>query len=364
VTRLHVKAGDEIRTGAPIVSVEPIPDGSQEDAGPEEPPQPRTEAPPAAPVEPGPTTGATAAPVASPSIRLMARQLGIDLGRVRGTGRGGRIVLGDLRDYISALERSARPTEAATEGRVPPPRSIDFSKWGPVTPVRLTSLRKTIARRMVESWTQAPHVTQSGEADITGLTELRRRHAPAYKAGDARLTLTPILLKATASALARHPSLNSSLDEAAGAIVNKNYYHLGLAVDTDAGLIVPVVRDVDRKTVYELAREIEELAGRTRRREISREEMQGGTFTVSNQGGIGGGHFTPIINLPEVAILGVGRGREAVALKEGTPVSRLMLPLTVSHDHRVVDGAAGVRFLVDLIETLESFPESELKLNE
>lgn len=398
VTAVHVREGDEIRTGALIVTLEgaadeaPVADASdasdgterrdeQPDAGsgraPEGPAAPGEQMP-FPPTEPrmGPVTTKPpspprpdterplpegVAPAASPSIRKMARDLGIDLSEIRGTARGGRIVLGDLRDYIARLRnRSGAPQleKKAPEASAP----ADFSRWGPVEQVPESATRKTIAARMTESWRRVPHVTQFDDADITDLEALRRRYSPAYSEKGARLTLTPVILKVLARVLERHPLLNSSLDEESSTIVMKGYYHFGLAVDTEAGLIVPVIRDVDRKSILELAREVREIGERARQRRVTREELHGGSFTVSNQGGIGGAHFTPIINYPEVAILGIGRSREQVRLVEGAPESRLILPLALSHDHRVVDGADGVRFLVDLVGELETFPASEFEL--
>jgi pyruvate dehydrogenase E2 component (dihydrolipoamide acetyltransferase) len=215
---------------------------------------------------------------------------------------------------------------------------------------------------MSESWHRIPHVTQFGEADITDLDKRRREWADRYKEQGARLTLTPVILRALARTMERHPLLNSSLDESNWTIVRKDYCHFGLAVDTEAGLLVPVIRDVDAKSLLEIAREVESLGERARERKLTREELQGGSFTLSNQGGIGGTWFTPIINYPEAAILGVGRGRKVVSLTDGKPEARLMLPLAVSHDHRVVDGADGVRFLVDLVRELEELPDSEFEL--
>lgn len=366
VTRVHVQEGDEIRVGAVIVSIDaeatsaaPFEEAQTPETTVPAEPQVRAGTPSAKEPETAPPTASDVAPVASPSIRKMGRELGIDLSRVRGTGRGGRIVLGDLRNYIERLQQVT--SESARSKPVAP--SVDFSRWGPVKAFRASSIRKTIAARMGDSWATVPHVAQFGDADITNLMAHRRKYVPVYKAKDARLTLTPIVLKAVVQTLARHPLLNSSLDEASVRIVTKEYCHIGLAVDTEAGLIVPVIRNVDQKSVLELAREIEELSERTRQRKVSKDELQGGTFTVSNQGGIGGGHFTPIINKPEVAILGIGRGREVLQLRDGQVEARTLLPLTVCHDHRVVDGADGVRFLVDLVETLEGFPEAELKID-
>jgi pyruvate dehydrogenase E2 component (dihydrolipoamide acetyltransferase) len=208
---------------------------------------------------------------------------------------------------------------------------------------------------MAQSWNAVPRVTQFDEADITALNELRKKHAEAYEKMGARLTLTCFALKIAAGALKRHPVFNSSLDEAAGELVWKEYYHIGLAVDTEQGLIVPVLRDVDKKSVLSLAKELGELAAKTRERKVSLEELQGGCFTISNQGGIGGGHFTPIVNRPETAVLGMGRGALKPVAREGKIEARLMLPLTLSYDHRVIDGGAAVRFMLELVRGFENF---------
>jgi pyruvate dehydrogenase E2 component (dihydrolipoamide acetyltransferase) len=192
--------------------------------------------------------------------------------------------------------------------------------------------------------------------------ELRKKYAPAYEQKGARLTLTSFALKVVVDALKKHPAFNSSLDEASQEIVTKEYYHIGVAVDTEAGLIVPVLRDADKKSVLELSKELEELATKARERKVSAEELKGGTFTISNQGGIGGGHFTPIVNKPEVAILGLGRGAMKAVVREGKIEVRLMLPLAVSYDHRVIDGGAAARFVVELVRGFEGFGESQLRL--
>jgi pyruvate dehydrogenase E2 component (dihydrolipoamide acetyltransferase) len=311
-------------------------------------------------------------PAAAPSIRRMARELGIDLRRVRGTDRGGRIVLSDLRSYIEQLQRLAfapRPTApvaapSSTNAPTPKPvESIDFSKWGPVTRKPLTSLRQTIARRMQESWRAVPRVTQFDEADVTAINELRKKFAPAYEKAGAKLTLTPLILKAVAATLKKHPLFNASLDEATNEIILKDYIHLGLAVDTEQGLLVPVIRDVDKKTLLQLSKDVAELAEKARDRKVSLEDLKGGTFTISNQGAIGGAHFTPIINLPEVAILGLGRSQMKAAVRDDKIVPRLMMPLTVAYDHRLIDGGSAARFTVDLVQALEKFAEAELKLS-
>jgi pyruvate dehydrogenase E2 component (dihydrolipoamide acetyltransferase) len=219
----------------------------------------------------------------------------------------------------------------------------------------MTALRKVIAQRMSESWSSAPRVTQFDEADLTALEALRKQHAPAYEKNGARLTLTAFALKIVAEALKKHPIFNASLDEIAGDVVYKEYYHIGLAVDTEQGLIVPVLRNVDKKDLLTLSKELNEMAVKTRERKVTMEELQGGTFTISNQGGIGGAHFTPIINRPEVAILGLGRGAIKPVAREGRVELRLMLPLALSYDHRVIDGGAAVRFMLDLVQGFERF---------
>jgi pyruvate dehydrogenase E2 component (dihydrolipoamide acetyltransferase) len=239
---------------------------------------------------------------------------------------------------------------------------IDFSQWGPVTKKSMTPLRKVIARRMAESWNTVARVTQFDDIDFTKLGELRKKFAADYEKKGVKLTLTPFVLKAVAETLKKHPIFNSSLDEAANEIVIKEYVHLGIAVDTDQGLMVPVIRDVDKKSLLELAKELELLATKARDRKISADEMKGGTFTISNQGAIGGAHFTPIINLPEVAILGLGRGALKPVVREGKVEIRMMTPMALSYDHRVVDGGSAARFAVDLLKAFETFGEEAVKI--
>jgi pyruvate dehydrogenase E2 component (dihydrolipoamide acetyltransferase) len=273
--------------------------------------------------------------------------------------------MADLRGYIERLQKLAsRPkgTPAPAETKTAPAEAVDFSQWGVVSRKPVSQLRSVIARRMSESWRAVPRVTQFDEADITGLMELRKKHQSAYEAKGARLTLTPLALKAVVSTLKKHPIFNSSLDESAGELVFKQYYHIGVAVDTEAGLLVPVLRDVDKKDLLQLSREVEDLAARARERKLSLEEMKGGTFTISNQGGIGGGHFTPIVNSPEVAILGLGRGGLKTVVKDKQIQQRLMLPLAISYDHRVIDGGVAARFSVDLVQALENFGEADVKI--
>jgi pyruvate dehydrogenase E2 component (dihydrolipoamide acetyltransferase) len=286
--------------------------------------------------------------------------LGIDLKKIHGSELGGRIVLEDVRAYIERLQRLASTPRAAASAATAP-EQVDFFKWGPIAKRPLTPLRKVIATRMAQSWQAVPRVTQFDEADITALNGLRKGHAEAFEKMGARLTLTAFALKIVAAALKKHPVFNTSLDEAAGELIYKEYYHIGLAVDTDQGLIVPVLRDVDKKNIPALSKELAELAARTRERKVSLEELQGGCFTISNQGGIGGGHFTPIINRPEVAILGMGRGSLKAVVRDGKIEPRLMLPMALAYDHRVIDGGAAVRFLLDIVRGFESFDEKGLE---
>lgn len=310
------------------------------------------------------TVARVAAPVASPSVRKLARELGIDLSRIRGSEAGGRIGIGDIRAYIARLQRAAekpRPAAGAAPAK-PIAEQIDFSQWGPVKKKPVTPLRQVIARRLSESWTTIPHVTQFDEADFTQLIALRKKFAPAYEKKGAKLTLTPFVLKALVETLKKHPILNSSLDEVANEIVIKEYSHIGIAVDTEQGLIVPAIRDVDKKSILELVKELEQLAQKARDRKVTAEELKGGTFTISNQGAIGGAHFTPIVNKPQVAVLGVGRGALKPVVRDGKIVVRMMTPLGLSYDHRVIDGGEAVRFIVDLVAALQDFKEESVKL--
>jgi pyruvate dehydrogenase E2 component (dihydrolipoamide acetyltransferase) len=369
VTKIYVKAGDKVSVGQRLISVsggtEPAPAPAAAPAAKRAAPAPEARAEePAAEEEEEEISKPVAAPVASPSIRKLARELGIDLLRVRGSEVGGRIVLGDIRAYLTRLQKAAvRPKAAAAEAPAKPvAESVDFSKWGPVTKKPLSQLRRVIARRMWENWNAIPHVTQFDDADFTRINELRKKFAPAYEKKGVKLTLTPLVLKALVETLKKHPAFNSSLDEAAQEVVIKEYFHIGIAVDTEQGLIVPVIRDADKKSVLELAKELEQLAQKARERKVTAEELKGGTFTVTNQGAIGSAHFTPIINKPEVAILGLGRGALKPVARDGKVEVRLLTPLGLSYDHRVIDGGAAARFMVDLVRELENMGEDQVKI--
>lgn len=377
ISKLLVNIGDKISVGQAILSIEGTAAPAAEPAKKTAPAKPAAARPAAAPVEeetaeetPAEDEGEASAlpPVASPNIRYIARELGLDLRKIRGSERGGRIVMADLAAYIQRLQKLAAQRRTTIVGAASAPATkpaappIDFSKWGQISKRPMTQLRKVIAQRMGESWNAVPRVTQFDEADITALNDLRKKYADAYDKKGARLTLTSFALKIVADALKKNPVFNSSLDEAAGEVIFKEYFHIGLAVDTEQGLMVPVIRDVDKKDLTALSKDLNDLATKARDRKISLEEMQGGSFTISNQGGIGGAHFTPIVNQPEVAILGLGRGAFKPVVRDGKIESRLMLPLALSYDHRVIDGGVAVRFMLDLVAGFEKFGEDAVKI--
>jgi pyruvate dehydrogenase E2 component (dihydrolipoamide acetyltransferase) len=382
VAKLYVKEGDKLSVGQPILALDADGASSATPA----PTAPREATRPAT----APAVSAPSVPVrqpveapsvdvvgdltqnesiaASPTVRRLANELGIDLTRVRGTQHGGRVAIEDLRAYIQQIQRMAFEAKAAPSApsvsvpKAPAFEKIDFEKWGPVSRKPVSSLRKIIAQRMHESWSSVPRVTQFDEADITGILALRKKYVAKYEKKGASLTLTPFLIRAVVTALKKHPIFNSSLDEATDEIVFKEYYHMGIAVDTEQGLIVPVIRDVDKKSLLQLSKELADLAEKTRQRKVATDDLKGGTFTISNQGGIGGGFFTPIVNKPEVAILGVGRGALKPVVRGAKIEKRTLLPLGMSYDHRVVDGATAARFIVEVVQALEQFKESDVKI--
>jgi pyruvate dehydrogenase E2 component (dihydrolipoamide acetyltransferase) len=375
VEKVFVKSGDRLSVGQRILSLAGgggAP-GAETAAKPAAKPVAKKAAQPAPSAEPEagepapePEAGEdesqpVAAPVASPSLRRMIRELGIDLTKIRGSEAGGRIVTSDVRAYISKLQKAAAKPAPAAAGAAPvkaAPPSIDFAQWGPILKKPVSPTRKVIARRMSESWNTVVRVTQFDEIDFTRVGELRKKFAAEFEKKGTKLTLTPFVLKAVADTLKKHPLFNSSLDEATDEIILKEYIHLGIAVDTDQGLLVPVLRDVDKKSMFDLAKELETLAAKARDRKVTAEEMKGGTFTISNQGAIGGAHFTPVINLPEVAILGLGRGALKPVVRDGKIEARLLTPMALSYDHRVIDGGNAARFAVDLVKAFENFDES------
>jgi pyruvate dehydrogenase E2 component (dihydrolipoamide acetyltransferase) len=293
-------------------------------------------------------------PHASPGVRRFARELGVDLVLVAGSGPKGRILKDDVQGYVKqALAGGAAPT--ASTGlpfELPAPPDIDHSRFGEVERVELTRIKKIGGRRLHLSWLSVPHVTQYEEADITELEAFRRSQNEAVEGQGVKLTFLPILLKAVAKALGSYPNLKASLSADGEHLVLKHYTHLGVAVDTPNGLVVPVIRDVDKKDILDIAGELAEASAKARDGKLLPGDMQGGCFTVSSLGGIGGTAFTPIVNIPEVAILGVSRAQTKPVWNGSEFVPRLMLPLSLSYDHRVVDGAEGVRFTSLLRELL------------
>jgi pyruvate dehydrogenase E2 component (dihydrolipoamide acetyltransferase) len=302
------------------------------------------------PAEPAAAAREAPSAPAAPSVRRMARELGVDVNLVNGTGPGGRISVEDVKEHTKRLVSGAG--SGASARAVPLP---DFSRFGAVERQPMRAIRRKTAEHLSAAWAAIPHVTQCDLADITALEELRKRFAKQVEAAGGNLTVTAIALKVVAAALRVFPQFNASVDMSSDEIILKKYVNIGVAVDTDRGLLVPVIRDADKKNIVQLSVELSQLSEKARTRKISIEEMQGGCFSISNLGGIGGTYFTPIVNAPEVAILGVSRARmEPVYQKEsGQFAPRFMLPLSLSYDHRVIDGANGIRFLRWVAEALE-----------
>jgi pyruvate dehydrogenase E2 component (dihydrolipoamide acetyltransferase) len=285
---------------------------------------------------------------ATPSVRRFARELGVDLSRVHGSGRKGRIKKEDVQQYVKAALASGGQPPPRVGFAVPEMPEIDFSKWGEVELLPLSKLRRTSARNLHRAWLTVPHVTQFDDADITDLEEFRRGKREEAEQRGVKLTMLGFVMKAVAVVLGDFPHFNSSLDRGGESLVVKKYVHIGIAVDTEQGLVVPVIRDVDRKGLFDLARELAHTSQKARDRKLSPEDLAGGTFTISSLGGIGGTAFTPIVNAPEVAILGVARAATRPVWNGSEFVPRLVLPLCLSYDHRVIDGADAVRFTTRL----------------
>jgi pyruvate dehydrogenase E2 component (dihydrolipoamide acetyltransferase) len=372
IVELRVKEGDEIKigqvyavidsgNGAPKkgekpqaekpkpekAAIEKPPIEAEKAAEKPKPEKAKTETPKPAP---------TAAPVlrdgerlvaAGPATRRLARELGVDLDQVPGSGHNGRVTEADVKSFLREL---ASTTTAAPTSGVKAPALPKFEEFGPVEIQTLTGIRKATARQMSLAWSLVPHVTQNDVADVTDLEAFRKQQSEK----GVKLTVTAFALKAAAIALKRFPTFNASLDAEKNQLVLKRYYHLGVAVDTEKGLVVPVLRDVDKKSVLQLGEELAAVASRARDGKLEPAEMKGGTFTITNLGGIGGTGFSPIVNWPEVAILGLSRSCSEPAFRDGQVVPRLMLPLSLSYDHRVIDGAAAARFARFVAELLEN----------
>jgi pyruvate dehydrogenase E2 component (dihydrolipoamide acetyltransferase) len=292
---------------------------------------------------------------AAPHTRRLARELGVDIYEVKGTGPGGRISEDDVKAHAKTLLLAAASAAQATPraGHFAEPKLPDFAKWGKIERVPIRGIRRKTAEHLAESWNTIPHVTQHDRADITELEQLRARFAPKAEQAGGKMTVTAIALKVCAAALKVFPQFNATIDMEKQEIIYKQYVHIGVAMDTDRGLLVPVIRDVDKKNIVELAVELSQLSQKVRDKKITLAEMEGGTFTITNLGGIGGTAFTPIVNHPEVAILGLSRSRMEPEWIAGKIEPRLILPLSLSYDHRLIDGADAARFLRWVAEAFE-----------
>jgi pyruvate dehydrogenase E2 component (dihydrolipoamide acetyltransferase) len=368
VRDLKVKVGDKVSEGHAILSLE-VTDGAAAPppaaaaAAPAPPAAPPPTAPAPAPAAAAPAGRAAAAPVAaavdeagfarahaSPAVRRFARELGVDLSKVKGTGPKARVLKDDVQAFVK--QALAAPAAGGSGGglgfALPPMPSIDFTKFGPVEPKPLSRIKKISGANLHRNWVSIPHVTQNDEVDITEMEAFRKQIGDEAQKQGVRLTPLAFMIKACVAALKQFPAFNASLSPDGESLILKRYYHIGVAVDTPNGLVVPVIRDADQKGVIALARELGEVSARMRDGKISPADMQGGTFSISSLGGIGGTHFTPIINAPEVAILGVSRSSMKPVWKDGAFVPRLILPISLSYDHRVIDGAEGARFITHL----------------
>lgn len=358
VEEVLVKQGDKVATGTVLAVLSGAGAGAAKPAPAASPATPQTA--PAAKPQPVAAAGAngqtgtthTSGPVpAGPATRRYAREHGVNLGEVPGTARGGRVTVEDVKSHIRnrMTGAPAAHTPAGPPGSALPPLP-DFSRYGPVERKPLSNLRKKIAENLTLAWHAAPAVTQFDQADITDLEAGRKRIAEGLPKGSPKVTMTVLAIKAVVAALKEFPHFNSSLDPVSGEVVYKQYFHIGIAVDTDRGLVVPVIRDADTKSIRDLAGEVAGLADRARAGKLAVDEMRGGTFTITNLGGIGGTAFSPIVNYPEVAILGLARSSTQPVYKDGQFVPRLLMPLCLTYDHRVIDGADGARFTSRLVQ--------------
>ncbi len=359
IKKLLVNVGDKIAEGAPIALIEESSTSETKEnlqeasKAEEELPQEKSE--PVTPItepRPAPSTPNSAQTVgtsnsakahASPSIRRFARELGVDLGLVYGSGAKGRILKEDVKAFTKSIMSGEKLTNkgAFTTPEVPP---VDFSKFGEIETKPLSRIRRLTGQSLHRSWITVPHVTQFDEADITELEAFRKSKLEEAKAEGVRLTLVTFLIKAAVVALQKFPDFNSSIEPNGDNLIIKKYFNIGVAVNTENGLVVPVVKDVDKKGLFDIAREITELSNKAREGKISPKDLQGGCFTISSLGGIGGLQFTPIVNAPEVAILGVSRAAMKPVYENGEFIPRLVMPYALSYDHRVIDGVAGAQF--------------------
>ena len=360
IEKIHVKKGDSVSVGQVLLTVDG--DAEPEESAPDEKPvekpavEQKASAKPTPTPEPAPSPAAPPAggPIpAGPAARRLARELNVDLARVAGSGARGRITVEDVHSAGSGSRTAATP--AAPIGQpVVPPGTPGSDNWGSVRVEKMSKIRRTIAAQMVKSKTTAPHVTNFDDADITVLEQMRKSIPKGYLGKDIKLTTMPFVMKAVAASLRQHPVLNASLDDDNEQVIYKEYVNLGVAVDTPRGLVVPVMRGVDRMTIGQVAAELTQLAAKARDVSFGIEDLRGGTFTISNLGAVGGTYSTPVINHPEVAILLLGRSRWMPVVHDGNIEPRFMMPLSLSYDHRLVDGAAAARFLNQVIDYLET----------
>lgn len=373
VTAVHVTAGTTLNIGALLFTIEtasPAAAATTPAAPVAAPPvaaaapaaQPAPVSAPAAPAAPAAAITSDAGPPApaGPATRRLARKLGVNLRQVKGSAAGGRITIEDIEAFVrERMTQPAVPAAAAAApgfGIVQAAPLPDFSRFGPVEKQPMNKIFRTAASNLHAAWVTIPHVTQHDLADITELETARRKYVKANP-NAPKITMTAIIIKAVVQALKAFPNFNSSVDMASGELVIKQYYHIGVAVDTPNGLVVPVIRNCDQKNILQVAAELAEIAGRARDRKLKAEDMQGGTFTITNLGGIGGTAFTPIVNYPEVAILGMSRTLNHLILENGQLAERQMLPLSLSYDHRAINGADAARFIVKLSGSLTNFLE-------
>ncbi len=372
VETLLIKEGDTVSSGTPIITLSGSGTSAPASATPAAPATP-PQTPIQAPISPNnsPITAPTGAePPASPSVRKIANDIGLDLRYVTSTEKNGRITMSDIRQFIQTLlanslnAPSSTHTISAEDTTQKPIKSPlpDFGRWGEVEIKTLTSLRKKIGQKMTESWTTIPHVTQFEDVNITHIMDLRKKYNPRYKEKGTNLTLTTFAIKALVNSLKAFPNFNASFNDEKGELILKNYYNFGVAVDTENGLIVPVIKHVDQKNGLELSQDIQSLAEKARTRQIAIEDLQGGTFTLTNLGGLGVGAFTPIINAPEVAILALSAGKMQPVVVDGSIQIQLRMPISLSYDHRVIDGADAARFIRHYINELENFVEDAVKI--
>jgi len=409
VSKIHVSEGDTIKVGQLLITIDagdgasskPAPAEeapaaeAEPEAAPEQPaaeaqptPEPEVEEPeterapervaPDAPARPDPTEPPREAPrpaastetappgdqpaFAAPSVRKFAREVGVDIDSIAGSGPGGRITEDDVKRASRnrpepAAPAAAAPTASAVHGLASEFRELpDFTRWGPVSREKLSRLRRTVSRNMAQSWTEIPHVHLQHHADITAMEELRQDFKERAREAGGNLTISVMMLKVVASALRAHPRANSSYDVEAQELILKDYIHIGVAVDTERGLVVPKIENVDEKNIIELSIELNEIAERARTNSLTIEELTGSSFTVTNLGSLGTGYFAPIINWPEVAVLGLGRAQQQAVWNAEKQAfePRLIMPMSFGHDHRVLDGADGARFMTWIVEAIKN----------